>query len=500
MKYFKLFFLLVAISSAFCANILYLSSVPSRNNFIWCKTILESLNEKGHNITALSADIEESRVNFTYIHLEAIYSTVYNKNKSKKVDWENLTQFKSFQLFRDLSEKSCTGAVNSKGYKKLLNYPENFKIDVVIADFTLGPCLYGLVDKFKNPPLVGVSPSFGLDQLARTSGSLIFPAFVPASDLQFNDKMNFVERFESTINHAMSIAAFKYFIVPKVDKIVRKFHPKAPYLEEIEKQTGIYLISNNPMMNFKEPHFSNVRLVGGLHIKKPKNLTSELKSIADDAKDGLIFVSLGENFKLENKQIETILRTFNKLPQFTFLWKFQMNSKVIKNLPKNVKILSKLPQSEIFVHPNTKLFITDCNLLDIQEAIFNGVSVLTILQTGKRFFEDFQDFNKFQSVHRLVEIGVAEKISIKDLSEEKLFNLIKNMIESLKYQNKVKSISSAMRDRMETPLEEAVFWIEWLIRHPDVDLQGPASELNIFARHSLDVFAVIFMIILMLSF
>lgn len=35
------------------ANILYLSHIPSPSHFIWCKSLLTSLHERGHNITAL---------------------------------------------------------------------------------------------------------------------------------------------------------------------------------------------------------------------------------------------------------------------------------------------------------------------------------------------------------------------------------------------------------------------------------------------------------------
>lgn len=52
---------------------------------------------------------------------------------------------------------NCLGILNSNGLDVILNYPDNFKFDAIIYDFTCGPCLLLFVHKFKNPPLIAVS-------------------------------------------------------------------------------------------------------------------------------------------------------------------------------------------------------------------------------------------------------------------------------------------------------------------------------------------------------
>lgn len=118
---------IVALSNA--ANILYLSNVPSPSHFIWCKSILYALHERGHNITALSGDTETSKANLTFLHLDQMYPTLYNG--TKELDFLEFGRFTPIQLFRlysEWSEKACIGAVNSKGFKSLLNYPDDFKV------------------------------------------------------------------------------------------------------------------------------------------------------------------------------------------------------------------------------------------------------------------------------------------------------------------------------------------------------------------------------------
>ncbi|CRL02298.1 CLUMA_CG015181, isoform A [Clunio marinus] len=487
MKLLSFFIIIKVTFVADCANILYLSNVASPSHFIWCKSILNALHENGHNVTALSGDVEKSKPNLTYLHLDKMYSEIYNGTMDIDFfEYGKLSPTGLFKLYAEISEKSCVGATKSKGYKELLNYPSNFKFDAVIIDFTMGPCMYSFVDKFKYPPLISVSPYFDLARLARTSSGLIYPAFVPGHDLLMTQRMNFIQRLESSITHAIGIIAFKYYIVPTNDKIARKYQPEIPYLEDIERRTGFYLINNSPLVDYKEPIYSNVKLVGGVQIKESKPLPYELKAIADNATNGLILFSLGTNVrsdKLGSERISKILRVFKRHSKFTFLWKFE-TSELLKNIPQNVKIQPWMPQNDILAHPNTKLFMAHCGLLGVQEAVWHGVPIL-----GFPVFGD-----QHQNCFRLKDLGVSEKLSILDFTEEELYNAIKNMIQNPKYMKKIKSISSATRDRQQTPLEEAVYWIEWYIRHPEVDLQGPGLEMNIFVRHSFDVFAFVFII------
>jgi glucuronosyltransferase len=90
------------------------------------------------------------------------------------------------------------------------------------------------------------------------------------------------------------------------------------------------------------------------------------------------------------------------------------------------------------------------------------------------------------------ELGVSETIQILNFTETQLYESIKNMLETKKYSQTAKKLSQALQDRPMTPIEEATYWTEWVIRNPDIDLEGAAADLNLFARHSLDVFALIF--------
>lgn len=472
------------------ANVLFLSNVPSPSHFMWCKSLLTSLYERGHNITALSPDVEKSKTNFTYFHLEEVYPSFYNG--SVEADFFKIGKKSPVDMYMDfakMNENSCVAAFKSKGYQQLMDYTNDFKVDLVIHDSTVSNCLLGLLDKFNYPPMVAVTPFSFSGRTAQLSESPVYPAFYPSPWIPHTQKLSFKERIMTSFQIVFEIFVDNYIVLPKINELVHKHHPNIPHVYDIEKNvTKLILISTQPVTDYKQPAFSNVKLVGGVQIQKPKQLPAELVEIADGAKNGLVLFSLGTNVRsdtLGNKRITSIIKAFGRLSMYTFLWKFETEEILPIELPKNVKIQAWIPQNDVLAHENTKLFISHCGLLSTQEALWYGVPVL-----GFPVFAD-----QPQNALRLKILGVSETLSIYDFTEEELFKTIKNLLEEPKYQKKVKSLSSALRDQPMTPLEEATYWTEWILRHPDIDLASPSVDLSLFVRHSLDVVFLILMIV-----
>lgn len=62
----------------------------------------------------------------------------------------------------------------------------------------------------------------------------------------------------------------------------------------------------------------------------------------------------------------------------------------------------------------------------------------------------------------------------------------------------MKELSKLVRDNPETPLEKAVFWTEYVIRHKGAPhLRSGARDLNFFQYYLLDVTAAILTVILL---
>lgn len=77
----------------------------------------------------------------------------------------------------------------------------------------------------------------------------------------------------------------------------------------------------------------------------------------DEAKEGVIYFSLGSNVKSKNlsdKLRQTLISTLGKL-SYNVLWKFETN---MTDLPQNIKIINWAPQQDILSKLlNTKIVV-----------------------------------------------------------------------------------------------------------------------------------------------
>lgn len=70
------------------------------------------------------------------------------------------------------------------------------------------------------------------------------------------------------------------------------------------------------------------------------------------------------------------------------------------------------------------------------------------------------------------------------------------MLNDPSYAKNMKLVSDLFRDQKEPPLERAVWWIEWMLRHPNAThLQSVGFEFNLIQLQSIDVLAFIFVMI-----
>lgn len=195
-----LFSFFVILKQTFGGNILYLNGVPSPSHHHYNRMFVLGLAAKGHNVTFVSVDtVKKPTLNVHYIFLEKTYEIFYGGSESFDV-----VEFASKSASASIVESpfvyaaACQGILASKGLDKILNYPNDFKFDLVIHDFTFGPCLLPLVAKFKNPPLISISAFANPPYTADIVGGQKYPTYIPHYAVNFSTDMNFFQRFYNT--------------------------------------------------------------------------------------------------------------------------------------------------------------------------------------------------------------------------------------------------------------------------------------------------------------
>lgn len=149
------------------------------------------------------------------------------------------------------------------------------------------------------------------------------------------------------------------------------------------------------------------------------------------------------------------------------------------------------PQDDILASPKVKLFITHGGLLGGTEAIYYGKPVLTIPIFGD------QKFNAARSSM----MGYGVRVDYSNLTESSLTWGLKEVINDIKYTDKVKELSSRFRDKPQHPVDLAKYYVEYVIRHDGAPfIQSSSTHLGFIQLNNIDVYAIIGAILFLFIF
>lgn len=268
-----------------------------------------------------------------------------------------------------------------------------------------------------------------------------------------------------------------------------------PSLKELEQKTKMLLLNADNAIDYPEPIQPNMVLVGGLQITDPKDLPNNMNSFVEGGKKGTVLMSLGTNIlssTLGEEILTTILKTFESLPDYNFIWKFEAEPHELPQVPgKNVMISKFLPQNDLLAQENLKAFITHAGGLSTQESLWYGKPMVCI-----PFIAD-----QYRTTDKSVRMGVAVKMEIATLKVDNFRSSILKVLEDLTYTENAKKISKIFQDKPMKPLDTAVYWIEFVMRNPDAPFfKSPTLKLGFLASNSLDVYLFIIISIHLIAF
>ncbi|XP_062125453.1 UDP-glucosyltransferase 2-like isoform X2 [Drosophila sulfurigaster albostrigata] len=265
-----------------------------------------------------------------------------------------------------------------------------------------------------------------------------------------------------------------------------------------------YVLASEVAFILQNGHFSvtppsaqlpNVASVACLHCRPPaanlSQLDMELSQFMDAAPAGVIYLSMGSSVRssrLPAALCQLFVAVFARLPHHHVLWTWAAGNSTTESLPRNVRVRDWLPQQDILGHRRLQLFITHGGLLSQHEAVYHGVPLLML-----PVFCD-HDANAAQAVHD----GYARRLELAQLTEESLYRAIHDVLHNDSYLRAVRRRRALLHDQLASPLRQAVYWTEYVIRHKGArHLQSPARHMSFVSYYSLDVFGLLSGIILL---
>ncbi|XP_069313536.1 UDP-glucuronosyltransferase 2B4-like isoform X3 [Eulemur rufifrons] len=246
---------------------------------------------------------------------------------------------------------------------------------------------------------------------------------------------------------------------------------------ETMKKADMWLIRNYWDFDFPRPYLPNFHLIGGHHCKPAKSLPKEMEDfVQSSGENGVVVFSLGSMISnMTEERANVIASALAQIPQ-KVLWRF--DGKKPDTLGPNTRLYKWLPQNDLLGRPKTKAFITHGGANGIYEAIYHGVPMV-----GIPLFADQPD-----NIAHMKAKGAAVRVDFNTMSSTDLLNALKTVINDPMYKENAMKLSRIHHDQPMKPLDRAVFWIEFVMRHKGAKhLRVAAHDLTWFQYHSLDV-------------
>lgn len=464
------------------AKILAVFPTSARSHYIVGSALMKELARRGHEVTVINPFPQKKPLkNYRDIDTSGTEDIVKDlvPNLFEMADlsvWESITLTNKFgQMLTNLT-------LQHPNVKKLIASDEQF--DLVIMESFLNDAHLGFAHRFK-APCVALS-TFGASRWTNDMVGTPSPtSYVPHPFLSFTDRMSFVQRIGNMLMTIMDAVLGHVLDFPVQSAMYEASFPDPkPPLEELRRTAvSLVLLNNHFSLSYPRPYVPNMVEVGGMHVnRKPKPLPEDIQQMLDDAPHGVIYFSMGSNIQstqLPVEKREAILRVFAKLKQ-KVLWKWE--DETLPNRPDNVVVKAWWPQDDILAHPNVRLFITHGGLLSTTESMYHGVPVIGIPVFGDQYL----------NMAKAERTGYGLLLPYQEISEERLARAINRVLGEPQFKTVAQGISARYRDQPQEPLDLAVFWVEYVIRHRGaVHLKSAGQELGFLQYHGIDVLATI---------
>lgn len=455
--------------------------------------VFKELARRGHRVTMVSPFPQEQPLpNWTDLTINATaFSQVVDDLVTSFVG-ENVYMFYPvfWRIFTDLMEV----AFQQPALQEVIT-AKNTKYDLVITEpFYAQEPLVAFGHKL-NVPVVAIHPLSLTPWVAYLTGNELSFHLMPNIRTTYTNEMTFFQRLDNLLVNLIEFSVAYFHYIPNKERQMEKYmvYPGSesrPSMLTMLRNVSLTLIDYHPSLLYPEPLQPNTIPVGGLSLSHVDKLPVELNDIMDNAKNGVIFLSFGSILRgkeLEGKVISVLFKTFAQLEQTVLM---RWHAEDVPNKPTNVIIKTWMPQPSILAHPNIKLFITHAGLHGITEGAYFGVPLVCI-----PLFSD-QEFDS-----RFVEkAGFGTVLLLPDLTKDNLLAHVNEVLQNPKYKKAALERSEILKDRPQTALESAVYWVEYVIKHKGAGHLRPARlELSLYQVLGLDIIIFLLSLVAILS-
>ncbi|XP_012785879.3 UDP-glucuronosyltransferase 1A1 isoform X2 [Ochotona princeps] len=314
-------------------------------------------------------------------------------------------------------------------------------------------------------------------------------SYVPRMMTSASDHMTFLERVKN-----MLVALMENFMCDVVyspyASLASEVLQRDVTIQELVSLASVWLVRGDFVKDYPRPIMPNMVFVGGINCFHRHPLSQEFEAYVNaSGEHGIVVFSLGSMVsEIPEKKAMAIADALGRIPQ-TVLWRYTGSRP--SNLAKNTILVKWLPQNDLLGHPKTRAFITHSGSHGIYEGICNGVPMVMLPLFG----------DQMDNAKRMETRGAGITLNVLEMTSDDLANALKKVINDKSYKENIMRLSSLHKDRPVEPLDLAVFWVEFVMRHKGAPHLRPAAhDLTWYQYHSLDVIGFLLAIVLVVAF
>ncbi|XP_017786762.1 PREDICTED: UDP-glucuronosyltransferase 2A3-like [Nicrophorus vespilloides] len=489
-----LFLLFSAFVVADGAKILGFFSLPCYSHQVTFNSLSRELSLRGHQLTVITPNPinDPTLSNLTEIDLHDASYRVFDKYNISRLSIMDEKDGNRMDIFMELSYDLIRAQLSHPRVAEIIRNDAGEEFDLCLIEYII-PGPYPLIDVYKCP-MIAVSSMPTMIYGHETIGNPNHPSVFPDINLPMPSILNLFQRVQSFlfwVSNRLSMNDIDF----KFDSLLREFYNQSTRsVSELKLDIDLVIANANPILNVPRPTVPNYIKLAGLHLHPPKPLPTDILELLDQSPGPVIYMSFGSTIKsdlLPSRTIRMLLDVFAELPH-KILWKFESDN--LPARPDNVQIRPWFPQQDLLGHPKVKLFITQGGIQSLDEALFSGTPVVVIPFCG----------DQFSNALRVEDVGLGRSIPFAELTKDNLKSTILQAlnetyphylfyaVESTRYSRRAKELSRLVQDRPMTALEEAVWWVEFVLRHKGADhLKSPLRRMPWYQFFCLDVVAVL---------
>ncbi|KAL7867864.1 hypothetical protein SRHO_G00092480 [Serrasalmus rhombeus] len=459
------------------------------SHWVNMKVIIEKLHSRGHDLTVIRASnswyIKEESPYYTSITIpseggfdEKFFDSLVGRTLEIRREGSSFSRFllelEIIYKFSDLHKDMIKILTKIFEDEAMMKSIQDTKYDVILADPAVGGGAI-LAYHFNIPLIFNVRWTVhGEGHFAIAPSPL---SYVPVPGAELTDKMTFFQRVQNVLFYVFTLFQAAVIVDPHYKAFCQKyFGPEVDYFS-LFQDADIWLMRNDFTFEFPRPTMPNVVYMGGFQCKSSKPLPDNLeKFVLSSGEHGVIVMSLGTIIgQLPQDITEEIAAAFAQLPQ-KVIWRYTGPQPA--TLGNNTLLVDWMPQNDLLGHPKTKVFVAHGGTNGVQEAIYHGVPLLGLPLL----------FDQPDNLSRMRKRGAAKLVDAATLDKTVFLDALKEVLYNPSYRENMQRLSRLHRDQPMKPLDRAVFWIEYVMRHGGAPhLHTQSFRMSWMAYHSLDV-------------